>query len=464
MAAIGYVTLAAENRKRLLQVLGLYVLAIEMIGGLVATFFLIAIDPAHIMLVDPPGYFLRYGIPMAMIGAALFYWIYNGHAAAVEKSLAVVNPSRVDEPRFVTIAERECIALGVRVPRLGIIEVPQPNALAVGEGPSRGLIAVTRGLLDQLDDEELAVVIAQQAAHIRNGDTQVLAANYALMRTAVLLQVNNPLRFEDWRQLLVPVLLPPMLLIMLLSGMITKASMGLARMARRSVKLSRFHVADADAVRVTHRPDALYSALVKIGGKGAFTGSQAFDDLLFDGRSDSDGGTHPAVVDRLQTISRLGGAMMRPGRPRQDTRGQDLRGESTRPTFGRKLDPAAFRAPPIPPAEKPRKPRQLNQDELLKLMLTDWKTYKEYIAACNNYYEWRESDQRDFLGLKPNMRIPVAAVAAFMMVLYWPSDGNVQTMINRFSPAFFTHMMGGGGTFSTTSCPASASQCEADRT
>lgn len=460
MAAIGYVTLVAENRKRLIEVLGLYVLAFEMIGGVAAMIVLMIIDPAHMLLVDPLGYFLRYGIPMAVIAGLLFAYVYRGHAATVEMQLTVVSSSRLDEPRFVTIAERECIAQGIRVPRFGIIEVPQPNALAVGEGPSRGLIAVTRGLLDQLDDEELAVVIANQASHIRHGDTQVLAANYALMRTAVLMQVNNALRFEDWRQLLIPLVFPPMLLIMLLSGMITMASMGIARMARRSIKLSRFHVADAEAVRVTHRPDALYSALVKIGGKGAFTGSQAFDDLLFDGRADSDGGTHPAVVDRLETIARLGRELMQPGRPRQDTRAAELRPADARPTFGRKLDPENFRPVAPPPAEKPRKPRTLKQDELLKLMLTDWKTYKEYIAACNNYYEWRESDRRNFLGLKPEMRIPVAAATAFIMVLYWPSDGNWQKFATRLSPGFFSDVLApSSGTFASCSSGKMGEDC-----
>ncbi len=453
MAAIGYVTLAAENRKRLIEVLGLYVLAFQMIGGVAAMIVLLAVDPAHMLLVDPLGYFARYGVPMALVAAALFYWIYEGHAAAVEKQLAVVNPSRIEEPRFVTIAERECIAQGIRVPRFGIIEVPQANALAVGEGPSRGLIAVTRGLLDQLDDEELAAVIAHQAAHIRHGDTKVLAANYALMRTAVLFQVNNALRFEDWRQLLIPLVFPPMLLIMLLSGIITMASMSLARMARRSIKLARFHIADAEAVRITHRPDALHSALIKIGGKGAFTGSEAFDDLLFDGRSDNDGGTHPAVVERLETIARLGKELMQPGRPRRDTRSAELRPAESRVQFGRKLDPESFRPVAPPPAEKPRKPRTLTQDELLKLMFTDWKTYRAYIAACNNYYEWRESDERNFLGLKPQMRIPVAAMVAFVLVLYFPGDGDWQKFANRLSPGFFSEVLGpGSGTFSTVSC------------
>lgn len=443
MAATGYVTHAAENRKRLWQVLGLYVLAIQMIGGLVAMLVLMVFDPAHMLLVDPAGYFLRYGIPMTLIGAALFWWIYSGHAEAVKRKLTVTNPSRVDEPRFLRIAEEQCIALGVRVPQFGIIEVPQPNALAVGEGPARGLIAVTRGLLDQLDDDELAAVIAHQAAHIRNGNTEVLAANYALMRTAVLLQVNNGLRFEDWRQLIIPIVFPPLLLIMLLSGMITKASLELARMARRAVKLSRFHICDGDAVRVTHRPDALHSALVKIGGRGAFAGSEAFDDLLFDGRNDADGGTHPPVVERLQTIARLAGDLMQPGRMRQDTRPAALRAAAPAAGgFGRRFAPEQFR-PVAPPQEKPRrKPRELDGAELLKLMLTDWKQYKAYVAACNEWYEWRESDNRDVLGLKPGMRIPLAAACAFMLVLYWPSDGNWQGFARKLSPTYFSEIMG----------------------
>jgi len=52
------------------------------------------------------------------------------------------------------------------------------------------LIAVTRGLLDTLDDDELAAVLAHEASHIRHGDTKLLAANHALMRTAVVLQMQ----------------------------------------------------------------------------------------------------------------------------------------------------------------------------------------------------------------------------------------------------------------------------------
>jgi heat shock protein HtpX len=452
--ATGYVTHAKENRQQLWLVLALYALSIQLIGGLVAMLFIGVFDPANQLLVNPIGYFARYGLPMSLVGVAMFIWLYRAHADDIVKKLDIVPTSRIDEPRFVRVAEEQCIALGVRVPRFGIIETPEPNALAVGEGPSRGLIAVTRGLLDELDDDELGAVIAHEASHIRNGDTKVLAANHALMRTAVHLQVNNPLRFEDWRQLLLPLVLPPFMLIMLLSGMITMTSMQIARMARRGLKLSRDHIADGEAVRVTHRPDALHSALMKIGGRGAFAGSSRFDELLFDGRADGEGATHPAVVDRLTAISTLGRDLMTPGRPRRDTR-TNVPVQARAPLFGRKIDPRQFRAkPPVEP--KIMKPMELTNDELTKLMFNDWKGYKLHIAQCTAWYEWRESDKRNFLGLKPEMRLPVAGMVALLLTLYWPSDGDYARFAYRFSPSAWSNLMGSdsGGTF------CSGSGCE----
>ncbi|RNJ63574.1 MAG: hypothetical protein EDM03_04010 [Porphyrobacter sp. IPPAS B-1204] len=455
----GFVTFTHDNRNRFLQVFGLYVLSLHMIGGLVAMLPLLLFDPEHIILVDPVGYFVRYGLPVTAISAFLFWRLYTSHTEAICRKLAVREVTRIDERRFVRLAEEQCIALGIRKPRFGLIEVSQPNALAVGEGPQRGLIAVTRGLLDQLDDDELAAVLANLASQIRNGDTSVLAANFALMRTAVLMQVNNAFRIEDWRQLIIVVFLPPMLTILLLSGMITKASLEIARMARRSVKLSRFHIADAEAIRVTHRPDALHSALVKIGGKGAFPGSAVFDDVLFDGRSDTDGGSHPAVIDRLKAIARLGGPMMQPGRARRDTRdGVAVPGAGGladgRVGFGRRYTAAHFQ-PVAPAEEKPReKPPVMENDALLVMMLTDWKGYKAYVAQCNDWFEWRTNDGRNLFGLKPELRLPVAAVTAGLLVLYWPADGNWQKLANRFNPVSMTTMfsqLDTGRTFCTPS-------------
>lgn len=289
MAVHGYVTHAAHNRRfTALLVLG-YVLAFEMIGAFALIMPLLYWDYEHTILTNPVGYTLRYALPIAVAAGLTFWWVYRDHAKAVTQALDVRIVTRRDEPRFVQIAEEQCTALGVRVPRFGIIETSEPNAITVGEGPAKGLIAVTRGLLDRLDDDELAAVLAHEASHIRHGDTKLLAANHALMRTAVIMYMNNPLRLEDWRQMVLGAMMPPMLLLMLLGNTTTWFCIQLSREARRGLKLGRDHVADGEAIRVTHFPEALLTAIEKIGGRGAFPGSHRVDGMLFDGRADHEG-------------------------------------------------------------------------------------------------------------------------------------------------------------------------------
>ena len=328
------------------------------------------------------------------------------------------------------------------MPRFGVIEVPQLNALAVGEGPDRGLIAVTRGLLDHLDDYELAAVLAHEAAHIRFGDTKVLAANHALMRTAVAIQLNNPLRLEDWRMLLLPLLLPPFMVILLASGFITMASMKIAREARRGINLSRDFAADATAVRATHFPDALISALHKVSGRSAFENSGKCEDILFDGRSAGDGGCHIDAGERIAALHRLAGGMIDLNRVRRDTR-HDAAPARPASGFGRRgltaetalaARAANLDVPLPPPPPQREKPPRLSQKELNRLLFSDFKAYKAHLGACNDYYEWRESDGRDWFGLRPEMRIPVAACFAFMLVFHWPADGDYRAMAYKLSP------------------------------
>jgi len=429
MAVHGYVTHAAHNRRfTALLVLG-YVLAFEIIGAFALTMLLLVYDHEHTILSDPAGYAVRYALPIAVVAALVYWRIYSGHAKAVTGTLGVQIVTRADEPRFVQIAEEQCTALGVRLPRFGIIEANEPNAITVGEGPTKGLIAVTRGLLDQLDDDELAAVLAHEASHIRHGDTKLLAANHALMRTAVILQMNNPLRFEDWRQMIIVVLMPPMLLLMLMSSALTTFSMQLSRAARRGLKLGRDHVADGEAIRVTHFPEALLSAIAKIGGHGAFAGSHRVDGMLFDGRADHEGGTHPAIRDRLDAIRNLGGELMNPARPRLDTRGP------RRTMFGRRPRAMAATVYPVDasgvPLERPRPPCKYP----LMLLVTDRDLYRQWHHACVAWAEWQLGQRRNILGLTSKLMIPLGVAVAAMLYLYWPKDGNLSRLATLINPA-----------------------------
>ncbi|SFH64324.1 M48 family metalloprotease [Bradyrhizobium sp. Gha] len=435
MAVHGYITHAAHNRRwTALLVLG-YVLAFEVIGAFVLTMGLLYWDHEHTILTDPAGYALRYAAPIAVVAGLVFWRIYRGHAKAVTQALNVRIVTRQDEPRFVQIAEEQCTALGVRLPRFGIIEVSEPNAVTAGEGPTKGLIAVTRGLLDRLDDDELAAVLAHEASHIRHGDTRLLAANHALMRTAVILHVNNPLRLEDWRQVVLVVLVPPMLLLLLVSSALTSFSMQLSRAARRGLKLGRDHIADGEAIRVTHFPEALLSAITKIGGRGAFAGSERVEGMLFDGRADHEGGTHPAIADRLDAIRSLGGELLNPARQRLDTR------VSTQPVFGRRTrEFAAATAYPRHasgvPLERPRPPSPFP----LLLCFTDRDLFMQWQNACETWAE-AQLNERHILGVMPKMMIPLGLAFAAMLFIYWPKDGNLSRLAEVMNPVRIVDLM-----------------------
>ena len=440
MAAIdrakGYTTHAAEARRHVALYLAGYVLGFELIGAFALVVPLLVFDDQHTILTDPLGYALRYALPLAAIAALVFRHIYRGHADAVRRALDIRIVDRSAEPRFVTIAEQQCTALGVRVPSFGVIEIDAPNALTVGEGPARGLIAVTRGLLERLDDDELAAVLAHEASHIRNGDTRMLAANHALMRTAVQLQVNNPLRLEDWRQMLIPLFLPPFLPILLAGSMATMLSMKLAFAARRGIKLSRDHVADGEAVRVTQYPEALIDALNKVGARGQFPGSRRVEALLFDGPSDADG-SHPPVAERLHAIATLGKALMMPGRSRRDTRGE----QRVRPRFGLRDTGATAVAPsgamhfPTDADGRPLKQPPTSTLALQMLWFTDRPAYRRWTEATIAWFEWRANDQRNLLGLTPKMLIPLVSVTAFLFVFHWPTDNDPVKFVQTFNPA-----------------------------
>lgn len=435
MAVHGYVAHASRSRRFAGLLFLLYVLAFELVGTAALTLFLLILDPEHTILTNPLGYALRYALPIALLSTLMFLALYRGHAKAVIDGLDVHLVTRAEEPRFVTIAEQSCTALGVRFPRFGVIEVPGANALTVGEGSSAGLMVATRGLLDCLDDDELAAVFAHEASHIRQGDTRILGVNHALMRTAVLWQLNNPLRIEQWQQLLVLVLLPPMLVMLLAGGMITMLSLELARLARRGIKLSRDHVADGEAVRVTHFPDALLSALRKVSGRSAFVGSRRYEGLLFDGPADHEGGTHPALHERLKWIAALGGELMSDARQRRDTRTAD------RPRFSARKTQASRTIYPIDAEGRPLQQPPTPTLRLLALRFTDPDAYRQWREATISWWEWRSSDRRNLLGITPKMVIPVAAVCVFSAVFWWPRDNDVGKFADTFSPAAFVRVV-----------------------
>jgi heat shock protein HtpX len=89
--------------------------------------------------------------------------------------------------RLSNVVDEMAIAAGIPRPRVYIVPDADPNAFATGRGPGKSSIAVTRGLLDALDRDELQGVIAHEMSHIRNLDVRLMTIVAALVGTAALL-------------------------------------------------------------------------------------------------------------------------------------------------------------------------------------------------------------------------------------------------------------------------------------
>jgi Zn-dependent protease with chaperone function len=272
------------------------------------------------VLVDPLGFAVIF-LPLAIVPTlTILATRYFGLRREVAEAPSIREVTPRQEPRPVRIGEEQAILQGLARPQFGVIETTARNALSVGATPSQRMIAVTRGLMDVLDDDEIAAVIAHELAHFRAGDAAFLSLNYALFQTAAWLQTYNPLKIDkdvhhkvQWH-LVMMIALPIFLVAFGLGGIMTSLAWRLTRLADSRVRATRDFVADAEALRITHFPEALQSAITKCEGEGYFKGAERFEALLFSGNPVGQGGSH-SLCARAARCNGRGGSRAVHARP-----------------------------------------------------------------------------------------------------------------------------------------------------
>jgi heat shock protein HtpX len=122
------------------------------------------------------------GLTMALIFAV----IMNGGAYFFSDKIALASSgaqsiSPEESPRLYQVMERLCAKSNLPMPKLYMIPQAAPNAFATGRNPRHASVAVTQGLMELMDDEELEGVIAHELSHVRNYDilTSSIAATIA---------------------------------------------------------------------------------------------------------------------------------------------------------------------------------------------------------------------------------------------------------------------------------------------
>jgi heat shock protein HtpX len=161
------------------------------------------------------------------------------------------------------MVENLCITAGLPMPKIYIIEDPAMNAFATGRDPKHASIALTTGLIDKLENEELEGVIAHELSHIKNYDIRLMMVIVVLVGIVALLS-NWLLRVRyfgggDRRSggQFSAIIMVIGLVLMLLSPII-------AEIIKLAVSRSREYLADASGALLTRYPEGLASALEKI--------------------------------------------------------------------------------------------------------------------------------------------------------------------------------------------------------
>src|ERR1700729_1202393 len=115
-------------------------------------------------------------IAIAMNGGAYFF-----SDKIALKSSGAVPISQEESPRLYAVMERLAAKANLPVPKLFLIPQAAPNAFATGRNPSHASVAVTQGLMELMNDDELEGVIAHELSHVRNYDilTSSIAATIA---------------------------------------------------------------------------------------------------------------------------------------------------------------------------------------------------------------------------------------------------------------------------------------------
>jgi heat shock protein HtpX len=170
------------------------------------------------------------------------------------KSSGAVPISREESPRLYAVMERLAAKANLPMPKLFLIPQPAPNAFATGRNPSHASVAVTQGLMELMNDEELEGVIAHELSHVRNYD--ILTSSIAATLAGAIMWASRIGMFSGRDRNRG-------------SGLVGLLAMFLAPLGalilQMGISRQREYQADASGVQMVGHANGLISALEKLG-------------------------------------------------------------------------------------------------------------------------------------------------------------------------------------------------------
>jgi len=138
------------------------------------------------------GSFDVFTLAFVIVGFNLLQWLIAPYLVNAMYGVSEVPRSKM--PRLYEIVEKLSAKSGIRMPRIAVANIPIPNAFAYGSPIAGTRIAVTKGLLDTLEEEEVEAVIGHELGHIRHRDVQIMM--FASVLPAVCYYVGYSLMYS----------------------------------------------------------------------------------------------------------------------------------------------------------------------------------------------------------------------------------------------------------------------------
>lgn len=223
-------------------------------------------------------YYFMNTIPWVIVGVGIWFTIaYFANTAMVRAATGARPLTRKENPKIYNIVENLCMTCNMDMPKINIVDDPQLNAFASGIDKKSYTVTLTTGIIDRLNDDELAGVIAHELTHIRNHDTRLLITSIifvgivSTIMSLVIQMMYNAFWFgglssrssddEDNRGNGLS-----MIAVFIIGALCCAVAYFFTLLTRFAISRKREYMADAGGAELCGNPLALASALRKISG------------------------------------------------------------------------------------------------------------------------------------------------------------------------------------------------------
>lgn len=250
-------------------------------------------------------------------GMNLFAWWGSDSMVLRMHNAQPITPEQA--PQLYAMTQQLAERAGMPMPKLYLIHEDQPNAFATGRSPERGVVAVNTGLLDLMNEREVAGVIAHELAHIKNRDTLLMAVTASIAGAIGFLAQFGFLMSRGQNRNGSPFGLIGMVLLMILGPIA-------AMVVQMAISRAREYEADAEGARICGDPSWLASGLAQLERYKEGRVNQAAEanpatahmfiiNPLSGLRIDALFSTHPPTEERIRRLMALGGGSFGGGAP-----------------------------------------------------------------------------------------------------------------------------------------------------